>query len=70
MGVREGCDERINAATPAESGQENDVPFEVPNPLTFEELATYTLTPIAQISGFMRPSAVGPEELKLAITPD
>lgn len=56
------------AATPAESGQENDVP----SAELYPELptATWTPDPIAMISGLIRPSAVGPTALNDAREPD
>jgi len=54
----------------AASGQERLVPEALPYWSNDPGETTWLLTPRAQTSGLMRPSAVGPGELKLAISPE
>ena len=61
-----GCNCLTHAAKPAIIGEEKEVPdARVKLPLL---PATKLFTPMATTLGFMRPSAVGPNELKLAMT--
>ena len=53
--------------TPARTGDENEVPFEVA--ILPELLIIYTPAPCAITSGFILLSDVGPNELKFAIIP-
>src|SRR5688500_1081910 len=59
----------MRATTPAVSGHENDVPLAEPYALGELRSATLTFTPMAATSGLMRPSALGPTELKEARAP-
>src|SRR5437773_548933 len=68
-GRRSGCADNTSAADPPMSGQEKDVPLARPKEVVLRSVARKSETPRATTSGLMRPSAVGPQELKDAMFP-
>ena len=68
MFVHSGFALIITAAAPAAKGAEKEVPDAFLYIFSVFDLTQYVLTPLAQTSGLILPSNVGPLLLKLAMT--